>query len=173
MATLQDESQLSIAHAHRRIVAVLVSMALLVACGQPEAAPHAAPTSPAPRATAPANAAATPPPATSAPVAPEPTTVLPPPKDKRNAAQQKIDSNLLAQITGDSRNKSTLVDVDISASVSDNLLARIQSYGAEVLAADAPSHSIRARAPLNALERIAAEPDVRFIAPALAPMTNS
>ena len=64
------------------------------------------------------------------------------------------------------------MDVDISANVNDNLLARIKSHGAEVVSADAPSHSIRARVPLGQIELIAADPDVLFITPALAPTTN-
>ena len=62
--------------------------------------------------------------------------------------------------------------VDIRANVDDVLLERIHDLGGEVLDYHIPFRSIRARVPLAALETLAADPKVIFIAPKQEARTN-
>lgn len=134
-----------------------------------------APPTPAPAAQEPPAAAqqALPTPASTPPERPSavPTARLPPPKSQRSAAQQKIDSNLLAQIQPPFDAAAPLV-VDISARVSDALLERVRARGAEIVAADARNHSVRARIPAGEIEALAADADVIFIQLAQVPATR-
>ncbi len=134
-----------------------------------------APPAPAPATSAPQGAAAqalaTPASTPSARPAEQPTARQPPSKGQQSAAQQKIDSNLLAQIQPPFDAAAPLL-VDISAQVSDALLERMRARGAEIVAADAPSRSLRARIPAGEIEALAADSDVIFIQLALAPATR-
>lgn len=134
------------------------------------APPAPVPATSAPQAAAP-QAIATPASAPSEQAVDQPTARMPPPKSQRSAAQQKIDSNLLAQIQPPFDAAAPLL-VDISAQVSDALLERMRARGAEIVAADAPSRSLRARIPAGAIEALAADADVLFIQLALAPATR-
>ena len=62
--------------------------------------------------------------------------------------------------------------VDISATVSDDLLDQIRALGGSVLFASAQDRSILAIVPLTSLERLAANPNVVQIAPAARGTTN-
>ena len=62
--------------------------------------------------------------------------------------------------------------VDIRAKVDDALLEVIRGLGGSVLEYHVPYRSIRARLPLAALETLAADSRVIFIAPKLEAMTN-
>ena len=103
-------------------------------------------------------------------------------KTERSAAQQKINSQLLYEIYGrrgeaerkgvppgstgvkiDARGRAL---VDVRADVSAALQHKIRTYGGTVLSTSRESHSIIARVPLLRLERLAADPSVRFIEPA-------
>lgn len=168
-----------------------MSMLALALAGCVSAQPSRPAPSPSPT-LAPAAAsapAATPAPATPAPpgaaqqIAPtsagsppgqpsaESTVRLPPPKEQRSAAQRKIDSNLLAQIQPPFDAAAPLL-VDISARVSDALLERMRARGAEIVATDTPSNSVRARLPAGEIEPLAADADVIFIMLAQMPATH-
>src|SRR5262245_25226359 len=106
-------------------------------------------------------------------------------KESRTAAQRKLDSNLLyasrqtiglEAAPGAGRLATgVLVDslgttvVDITATVDDALLGRLASLGLEILSAHPSFRSVRARAPLSALESVAADASVIFVAPARPP----
>jgi hypothetical protein len=59
--------------------------------------------------------------------------------------------------------------VDITAVVDDALLRRLEGLGLEILDAHPGFRSLRARAPLSALEAVGADPSVLFVAPARRP----
>jgi len=105
-----------------------------------------------------------------------------PEKTARTAAQRKINSQLLYEIyrrRGEAERKgvppgSTDVKidgrgralVDVRADVTAALQQKIRTYGGSVISTSQESHSIIARVPLLRLERLAADPSVRFIEPA-------
>jgi hypothetical protein len=62
--------------------------------------------------------------------------------------------------------------VDLRASVSDELLARIADLDGRVVSSFPEHDALRARLSLEAIEALAHLPDVRFIRPAMRPMTN-
>ena len=106
-------------------------------------------------------------------------------KESRTPAQRKLDSNLLyaaRQVRGleaapgaGRLATGVLVDslgttvVDVTAVVDDALLRRLEGLGLEILDAHPGFRSLRARAPLSALEAIGADPSVLFVAPARRP----
>ncbi|WP_460553047.1 S8 family serine peptidase [Ferruginibacter profundus] len=108
-------------------------------------------------------------------------------KNSRTPAQQKIDSRLLqavresrgqkmvdgvdlepANVNADATGKLT---VDISATVTEDLLAKIEALGGHVIYPSWEYHSIRAELNLSAVETLAAHTDVSFIQPAVIAMT--
>ena len=108
-------------------------------------------------------------------------------KESRTPAQQKINSQLLYEIyrlrgqadrkgvppgpTGvkiDARRRAL---IDVRAPVTAELQKKIRRLGGAVLSASVRDQSILARVPLLALERLAAEPAVRFIEPAAEAIT--
>ncbi len=102
-------------------------------------------------------------------------------KASRTPAQQKIDSNVLYTIrmmqgqppapgipslyTGVDLDDNNNIAVDMTANVSDQLLAQLRAAGAIILYTNAGYNRIRAIIPPNQIEGIAASPDVKFIAP--------
>lgn len=112
-------------------------------------------------------------------------------KEGRTGAQQKLDSQLWyalqasrgQALTGVSEVYASAVDtvkpdsfgvarVDISAIVSVNLLDQIAALGGSVTSSSAQHESISAAVPLTALEQLAANSDVHYIAPAAQGTTN-
>jgi len=112
-------------------------------------------------------------------------------KETRTSVQQKLDSQLWYALqasrgqamAGASEVYATAVDavkpdpfgfvrVDISAIVSNALLNQIAALGGSVTFASAPDQLILATVPLATLETLAANPDVRHIAPAARARTN-
>ncbi len=106
-------------------------------------------------------------------------------KESRTLARRKIDSQLLYEI--DRRHDGTAnsiqqtdvkIDrrgralVDISATVTDKLLASIESIGGQALSSSERYNTIRANVPLEKLEALACLNNVRFIQPAAQPVTN-
>ena len=109
-------------------------------------------------------------------------------KLSRTPAQRKIDSNLLFE--GKRRRGERLFErvpelrwnvsvsasgttlVDIRARVSERLLARIESLGGVIESSVPRFDAIRAELPVDALEPLAADPDVRRIRRAAEYMTN-
>jgi hypothetical protein len=108
-------------------------------------------------------------------------------KRERTAAQQKINSQLLYEIyrrrseaerkgvppgsTGvkiDARGRA-LIDVRTDATPA--LQHKIRAYGGTILSTSSESHSIIAGVPLLRLERLAADPSVRFLEPAAEAVT--
>ncbi|MFN8502510.1 hypothetical protein [Kouleothrix sp.] len=111
-------------------------------------------------------------------------------KRTRTPAQRKIDSNLLWRIKQLRREPITLhsapglrsavaadsagtTEVDISANVSDALLAQIRTLGGTIESAFPEYHAIRARIPLMQAEPLAALADVRSIQPVIEPTTET
>ncbi|MFN8460068.1 MAG: hypothetical protein U0401_36360 [Anaerolineae bacterium] len=110
-------------------------------------------------------------------------------KAARSPAQQKLDSNLLFTFkqsrgqavansiqrmeTGIAVNGAGMTEVDITAEVSQELVARLARLGVKVLSQYADFHSIRALVPLDQLETIAADKAVIFIQPKQEAMTTS
>ena len=108
-------------------------------------------------------------------------------KTERTAAQQKINSQLLYEIyrrRGEAERKgvppgSTGVKidgrgralVDVRGDVTAALQQKIRTYGGSILSTSRELHSIIARVPLRRLERLAADPSVRFIEPAAEAIT--
>jgi len=108
-------------------------------------------------------------------------------KTERTAAQQKINSQLLYEIyrrRGEAERKGVppgrtgvKIDargralIDVRADVTAALQRKIRGYGGAILSTSRESHSIIARVPLLRLERLAADPSVRFIEPAAEAMT--
>jgi hypothetical protein len=106
-------------------------------------------------------------------------------KASRTPAQQKLDSQLLyaakmrrgEPIAAGVRQLSVKADVDaeakttvdITAIVGGTLIEDLAAAGAEIISVYARYNSIRARAPIDRLEEIAALPQVRFIQPKQAP----
>ncbi len=109
-------------------------------------------------------------------------------KAARTPAQRKMDSNLVharrRQLTGvasaaaprlqsDVRfEPDGLVLVDITATVTDDLLAFIGTSGGHIINSFAQYSTILASVPLPAIESVAARPDVRFVARAHTPSHN-
>lgn len=110
-------------------------------------------------------------------------------KNSRTPAQQKIDSRLLYTIkmergellargvptldTGLKADEKGFIDVEISANVSDELLARLNAVNAEIIAAFPQYHSITARLPIREIEPLAEMSEVIFIQPKLEATTNN
>jgi len=109
-------------------------------------------------------------------------------KDRRTAAQQKINSQLLYEIY---RRRGTAeangvppgptdvrIDshgralVDVRAVVTSALQKRIRDLGGEVVSTSARDQSVVARVPILKLETLAADSTVRFVEPAAEPITN-
>ncbi|HWY77035.1 MAG TPA: S8 family serine peptidase, partial [Verrucomicrobiae bacterium] len=100
-------------------------------------------------------------------------------KAARTPAEQKLDSNLLYAhkklVTGVASaavphlepsvkiRPDGLVEVDVSASVSADLLGFITNSGGQIINSFPQYQTIRAAIPLSAVEAIAARPDVRFV----------
>jgi hypothetical protein len=109
-------------------------------------------------------------------------------KRERNAAQQKIDSQLLYALyrrRGEAEAKGVpagelLVKFDeqgralvnVRARVTSTLLAKIKSLGGKVVSSSVRYRDIRARVPLEKLEALAAFKDVYAITPAEEATTN-
>jgi len=107
-------------------------------------------------------------------------------KAARNAAQKKIDSQLLfalKQKRGETRGVPTepikleldqkeRALVDITANVTPHVSSQIRKLGGAIVSSDERYHTIRARLALEKLEALAALKDVRFIAPAAMPVFN-
>ncbi|HET6980347.1 MAG TPA: S8 family serine peptidase [Pyrinomonadaceae bacterium] len=108
-------------------------------------------------------------------------------KESRTDVQKKIDSQLIYQlkmnqglmvadsvsslqtdVAVDNQGKTT---VDITAPVTNALVAALQAQGAEILSAR--NNSIRANVPLDNLEAIAALDEVRFVQPKQNAMTSN
>jgi len=115
-------------------------------------------------------------------------TAVVPEKDRRTAAQQKINSQLLyeiyrrrgtAEANGvppgptdvriDARGRAL---VDVRAVVTSALQKRIRDLGGEIVATSVRDQSVVARIPILKLETLAADSTVRFIEPAADPITN-
>ncbi len=108
-------------------------------------------------------------------------------KESRTAVQKKIDSQLIYQLKMDrgqavADNVPTVetdvkVDdqgkavIDITATVTDSLLAALQAQGAEIIGAK--NNNIRALVRLDDLEAIASLDEVRFLQPKQEAMTSS
>lgn len=109
-------------------------------------------------------------------------------KENRTPAQKKMSSALL-QALRESRGEQLargvelepsnfkadtagMVFIDITAAVSDKLLARIESLGGEIVFASAEYKSIRARVPFTVVETIAGYSQVSFIRTAAPAKTN-
>ena len=102
-------------------------------------------------------------------------------KMSRNPVQQKLDSRIIyelkriqgsallqqvPQLRGLQLNGEDMIEVDISGRVTADLLDRIQAEGGLVVNAHPRFEAIRAKLPLNRIEAVALEPDLRFVAPA-------
>jgi T5SS/PEP-CTERM-associated repeat protein len=110
-------------------------------------------------------------------------------KAMRTPAQQKMDSNLIYArrklLTGVASTAAPhlqaevkmqtdgRVPVDITATVSDDLLAFITNGGGEIINSFPQYNAIRALVPLRDIESIAERPDVRFVDRAREPKSNS
>jgi hypothetical protein len=109
-------------------------------------------------------------------------------KESRTAAQMKLDSHIvlaLKKSRGEPPyDKPTSLDpnlvieadgrvlVDLNATVSNELLARIESDGGKVINSFEAARAIRALVPLQLMEALASRPDIKFIAPAAQATTN-
>ena len=103
-------------------------------------------------------------------------------KNLRTPIEQKVDSRLLQAVrekAGIQMAKGLVLDkafvnadnignlaVDISATVTDDLLVRLEKLGVKIIFPSAEYHTIRATANLSIVKTIAAFTDVRFIEPA-------
>jgi hypothetical protein len=110
-------------------------------------------------------------------------------KESRTAAQKKLDSHIVLALKKSRSeppfDKPTQLDpdlaieadgrvlVDLNATVSKELLARIESDGGKVVNSFEASHAIRALVPLIRIEALALRAEVKFIAPAAQATTNS
>jgi hypothetical protein len=104
-------------------------------------------------------------------------------KERRTPAQQKIDSQLIYEAREDRGQAAVVgvpslrtnvaqqpdrrVQVDIKATVTDELTARITSLGGTVNASVPGLDAVRATVPLQAIEPLAGEPAVHQISPAV------
>jgi hypothetical protein len=109
-------------------------------------------------------------------------------KNLRSAIQKKIDSQLLQAVREKQGKKMTKgvdlqpasvssdekgnLPVDISADVTDQLLKKIANTGAVIIYPSKEYHTIKAEINLLMVEKIAAFPEVKFIAPASVPQLN-
>lgn len=109
-------------------------------------------------------------------------------KESRTPAQRKIDSQLLYAIKEDKGEAITsrvrtlevniptdatgLVAVDITADVTKELLRGIENLGGEVIYSNEDFRAIRARLPLQSIERVAGNDEVTSIRPADSARTN-
>ena len=115
-------------------------------------------------------------------------------KRSRTAAQKKINSQLLyamkirrgepLTVRGEVRTLSSAMDVakigedgqvlvDIKSSVGNQLLETIKNLGGEIRYSSEKAGAIRARLPLDSLEKLAGDPGVKSISPAAIAFTNS
>jgi uncharacterized repeat protein (TIGR01451 family) len=110
-------------------------------------------------------------------------------KDSRTPAQQKMDSQLIyafkaangqpaapgvtLQKIGADVDAQGMVPVDITATVSDDLLNWIKQSGGLVINSFAKYQAIRARLPLAIVESLAARPDVKYVRPAVPARTHT
>ena len=109
-------------------------------------------------------------------------------KASRTAAQMKLDSHIvlaLKKIRGEPPfDKPNQLDpdlaieadgrvlVDLNATVTKELLARIESEGGKVIHSFEAARAIRALVPLTRMEALASRADITFIAPAAQAITN-
>jgi len=114
-------------------------------------------------------------------------------KRSRTAAQKKINSQLLyamkmrrgepLTVRGEVRSLSSAMDVakigedgqvlvDIKSAVGNQLLETIKNLGGEIRYSSEKAGAIRARLPLDSLEKLAGDPDVMSISPAAIAFTN-
>ena len=84
---------------------------------------------------------------------------------RESKGQQMVDGVHLRQANVRT-NASGMVSVDINATVSDALLAKIQSAGGKIIFASQKFHSVRVQASLVTAQAIAAYPEIKFIKPA-------
>ncbi|MGH9751984.1 MAG: S8 family serine peptidase [Blastocatellia bacterium] len=110
-------------------------------------------------------------------------------KESRTPEQKKIDSQLLYKLkqkrgewiapgveslaAGVQEAADGNVLLDIRAKVTPEVLEAIRKAGGEVISAHEQFGAIRARLPLDALEKLAGLDEIKFIRPAEEPMTNS
>lgn len=108
-------------------------------------------------------------------------------KESRTPAQKKIDSQLiyaLRQKRGQTRGVPTqrvdvgtdakgrvLVEV-VASPISARVLSKIRRLGGDVVSTSEQYHTVRAKLPLEKLERLAALREVRFISPPARAATN-
>ncbi len=109
-------------------------------------------------------------------------------KESRTAAQKKLDSHIVLAVKKSRGeppfDKPTRLDpdlpieadgrvlVDFTATVSKELLARIEKEGGKVINNFSEARAIRALVPLGRMEALAELPEVQFIAPAAQATTN-
>ena len=109
-------------------------------------------------------------------------------KQSRTPAQRKVDSNLLYEakqrrglaIAAGVPTLETFIPVgprgdvvvDITATVTDSLLATLARLGGSIVDVQARYHSVRAVMPLQAVEMLAEHPDVIFVQPKQEAMLN-
>jgi len=109
-------------------------------------------------------------------------------KRSRTPTQKKIDSRLLYQLkmerresiadgvetldTGIAVDDNGFVDIDITANVSNELLAYLKKADAKIIASFPQYRSITARVPIISLEDLAAQPGIIFIMPKQEGTTN-
>lgn len=109
-------------------------------------------------------------------------------KESRTAAQKKLDSHLVLALKKSRSeppfDKPTSLDtdlvieadgrvqVDLTATVTAELLGQITASGGTVVSSFETMRAIRAKIPLGQLEAIAARADVTFISPAAQAVTN-
>jgi hypothetical protein len=108
-------------------------------------------------------------------------------KKSRSPLEQKIDSRLLQVVKQEQTRKQSgatdfsqvnadpagNLEVDITAEVTDELLAKIKKLGGRILFPSAKYRSIRAIIHLSSVKTIAGYPEVKFIKPAAIAQTNS
>jgi len=101
-----------------------------------------------------------------------------PEQTEQAKAENKIDSHLLRAIKG-SPNKNNLVKaedgrylVDVSGTISKDLLTAIQSRQGEVVSSSEFAKTARIKIPLGEVLKVALDNRVKFISPASAAVTN-
>lgn len=110
-------------------------------------------------------------------------------KESRTAAQMKLDSHIVLALKKSRSeppfDKATSLDpdlaiqadgrvlVDLRATVSKELLARIEAEGGKVINSFEAAQAIRALVPLSRVEALVSRADVHFISPAAQATTNS
>src|SRR3954447_25374005 len=102
-------------------------------------------------------------------------------KELRSEAEQKIDSQLIAELRMERGQRIAIgvdvavtdlpyaidghVVVDVKARITDELVARVTGLGMEVLASDPESGTLRVHLDIAQVEALAALPDVSFVQP--------